>query len=100
CTTFIHILSLHDALPIWSINFTYIFATLDALATIKSSPSTAGFLGGCSAWLRQAAPVGRSADRPSRGECDPVLEIAAAPAHPHRSEEHTSELQSPDQLLC
>src|SRR5258708_26981042 len=35
-----------------------------------------------------------------RGEAPAILVLHAQPAEPGRSEEHTSELQSPDHLVC
>src|SRR5258708_39180738 len=70
-------LSLHDALPI-------------------SVPAAAP---GPSRTLGTPRP-GRRAGR-SRGPADrPALGRAAEPVDQQRSEEHTSELQSPDHLVC
>src|SRR5258708_23697500 len=69
-TTEIYTLSLHDALPISSA----IPARLSAMPDIRP---------------RIARPTGRIFG----------LRVARSPAPP-RSEEHTSELQSPDHLVC
>src|SRR5258708_30799682 len=70
-TTEIYTLSLHDALPISS-------------GSCQTRP--ASFLPDC--WRRPAAPA------PAHPVCSP------SPDRLPRSEEHTSELQSPDHLVC
>src|SRR5258708_18066072 len=69
-TTEIYTLSLHDALPI----------SHAPAAALQDSPDGSG---PARRWRRRGRPRHR---RP--------------PAHRSRSEEHTSELQSPDHLVC
>src|SRR5258708_12726066 len=71
-TTEIYTLSLHDALPI-------------------SAGSTAGRR------TRSAATCGRS---PTGSACWAAATARITTPSPSRSEEHTSELQSPDHLVC
>src|SRR5690348_18514977 len=70
-TTNVYTLSLHDALPIW--------------------PSPSKKLDGCS---------GVGADAESRRVASSRSFIPIPCRQPTRSEEHTSELQSPVQLVC
>src|SRR5258708_39134864 len=69
-TTEIYTLSLHDALPIWS---------HQSITSRRSQRST-------------SAPAKGAASRPGR--------LAKNAMSANRSEEHTSELQSPDHLVC
>src|SRR5207244_10142684 len=39
-------------------------------------------------------------ERPPQGSCEPLLVLRMAEREQERSEEHTSELQSPDHLVC
>src|SRR5207244_13081376 len=48
----------------------------------------------------QARERGRRADRAARAGCDDDLQAEGAARDRGRSEEHTSELQSPDHLVC
>src|SRR5258708_40299769 len=73
-TTEIYTLSLHDALPIWS--------SAPAASRRRSA----------SRW-RRSAPASRRAMRNSSS-------WATQSISRRRSEEHTSELQSPDHLVC
>src|SRR5690606_42041453 len=77
-------LSLHDALPISGGGFIVIYSNL-ADGEVDSAS------------LRMA----RSADGASIGESSPVSFVAGAEGFPAmRSEEHTSELQSRENLVC
>src|SRR5258708_40077780 len=69
-TTEIYTLSLHDALPIY------------AAVALQSSATDAG------------------SPRPTRRKWRKIGPTTATVAKPFRSEEHTSELQSPDHLVC
>src|SRR5207244_11706217 len=81
-TTGIYTLSLHDALPI-SLDVGDVEGRrLGTLLTLHDTPPPAGLAG-------RAGRTCRRARRPS-------VEAAAGA----RSEEHTSELQSPDHLVC
>src|SRR5258708_18959807 len=70
-TTEIYTLSLHDALPIWA---------------ERRAPSTS--------WAQWIFMGGKGPSSPANS---PVFNARASSA---RSEEHTSELQSPDHLVC
>src|SRR5258708_26296874 len=80
-TTEIYTLSLHDALPIWTIIF------LAAIAGVDLSRYEAAVMDGASR-MRQIWHITLPAMRPT------ILILLI------RSEEHTSELQSPDHLVC
>src|SRR3989454_5096349 len=73
-TTEIYTLSLHDALPIYAED------------------------GGLELWLRLAEGVGL--DRDEVASCRSVLPGVRFACDGYRSEEHTSELQSPCNLVC
>src|SRR5207244_11556841 len=80
-TTELHTLSLHDALPIWP-----------AVQPCLSPSSRHSQSALCSSIIKRNKKR-PPAPRPSR--------ILSAPnMRRHRSEEHTSELQSPDHLVC
>src|SRR5207244_12160973 len=85
-TTASYTLSLHDALPICIrgdiINGNGVFKSVDAGKTWT-------FVG-----LRDTRAIGRVAVHPKNPD------IVYVAAFGHRSEEHTSELQSPDHLVC
>src|SRR5207244_13047765 len=96
-TSHIYALSLHDALPICPARF-QIFARV---CTIRSRPSSE-----TPSKLSPSSAMKRS--RPERTVVSTVvrrrrISPASSPAtstHRRRSEEHTSELQSPDHLVC
>src|SRR5207244_13553005 len=90
-TPYLYTLSLHDALPI--------FADAMAGARIVSLPSRVTRLTTCFGSTRPACRW--------RGRARPYPPPAESPSLAHRcrcrtarSEEHTSELQSPDHLVC
>src|SRR5436189_4108753 len=78
--TEIYTLSLHDALPIFGIAGRMGLAARDA--------------------PRPRPADGTSAERGGRRRADPGRDRADGPADRRRSEEHTSELQSPMYLVC
>src|SRR5256885_15397994 len=73
-TTEIYTLSLHDALPI-------------------STAASVTFSGSSALVVRRSIPTANHSSTPSHGR-------AGAPITISRSEEHTSELQSPCNLVC
>src|SRR5258708_39733355 len=75
-TTEIYTLSLHDALPIS-------FALGGASGRVAAKPTTVNVA------IASVAPINAAAERS-------VVKLMGAT----RSEEHTSELQSPDHLVC
>src|SRR5947208_15698727 len=79
-TTEIYTLSLHDALPIW--------ATGECRAMLRGEPEAPRC--GCD---RSLLYPPRGSDRADRGH-------RGGDGAARRSEEHTSELQSPDHLVC
>src|SRR5207244_13539287 len=88
-----HPLSLHDALPIWSRP-----AAIDAgessrplgseSTNIDGAADAAGATASASTAAMTQVRIGRSSS-----PCSPAMFVL-------RSEEHTSELQSPDHLVC
>src|SRR5207244_13640611 len=83
-------LSLHDALPI--------FASRGRGSVVQSSSSTA-----VARKLASRSPASAAArsTRSCAGSSSPArLATIAQPRQARRSEEHTSELQSPDHLVC
>src|SRR5207244_13614609 len=90
-------LSLHDALPISLVTLPRI--TSYARPSRRSSASRYSFrsIGCCATPVRMAASataqVSQSSTRGSNG-------FGMMYSRPNRSEEHTSELQSPDHLVC
>src|SRR5258708_22920074 len=78
-TTEIYTLSLHDALPIWKKHMALVDETVKA--GIRANPM-------CSPTLRTTRFTMRNSQA-----------FRGVPTW-HRSEEHTSELQSPDHLVC
>src|SRR3712207_7194478 len=82
-TTEIYTLSLHDALPISSV--------------IQSACGN-GRVGGCGNWASSGPRAGRESDRPSASTS--LRAAGSSPPPPERSEEHTSELQSRQYLVC
>src|SRR5256885_8400472 len=83
-------LPLHDALPIWTVS--------------RRKLSSRGAPVGRDASTMRRWVVGMSTPRASPGSLHPPAgQSVGAPSHPEvrgRSEEHTSELQSPCNLVC
>src|SRR5207244_10437909 len=95
---YIYSLSLHDALPISRRLATRIFSEAwdQPLHPIRRSDSTSplgvGWSGGFAYRTRLRAGTGTSNTR--------MAYPSSSPLRSNRSEEHTSELQSPDHLVC
>src|SRR5690606_39328437 len=88
-TTPIYTLSLHDALPIWP-----------SAARSATSPS-AGLLAAATAATRASPGSSRAQSSHAMERQDgSANRISAPPATWARSEEHTSELQSRENLVC
>src|SRR3712207_6937394 len=85
-TTEIYTLSLHDALPIWGLWPSLVSCTRSRSRPAKSATNTS------------AAPPSRAPT--SHGAASFVSAHRAPHVHPARSEEHTSELQSRQYLVC
>src|SRR5256885_4134941 len=86
-TTEIYTLSLHDALPISGGRPEHVDPSLGEPLEAEDHLQQRGL----------ADAVGPE-DRGERPRCD--VEVDLVPEHPIRSEEHTSELQSPCNLVC
>src|SRR3712207_8470068 len=89
-TTEIYTLSLHDALPIWGRN------RRQGHAALLPDRSVAAHRTSSRALVRRL----RGAAVPIAGLTPGSASAAAGPACPRRSEEHTSELQSRQYLVC
>src|SRR5207244_13346439 len=89
--TNLYTLSLHDALPISPVDLSGLIARIDALERTSRSQSAA--LAQESQKLADAAKPADDAPL-RRVVAAALLDVAV------RSEEHTSELQSPDHLVC
>src|SRR5207249_10388316 len=93
-STVIYTLSLHDALPISRRASSSRRSPRPALAVSTPSRSRARW------WTR---PISRARARSLRAPVTPLLrppDVAARRRAEHRSEEHTSELQSRFDLVC
>src|SRR5690606_39614373 len=84
-------LSLHDALPIW-------IRAAAAHAFVGAGFAGAGIL--AALFIRRAARVGSPAAHRLPGPIGVVSAIGRLLGAPPRSEEHTSELQSRENLVC
>src|SRR5207244_6484411 len=87
-----HPLSLHDALPISSRN-----PSLYLLSRRKTSVRASAVLSFCSFVIGIDLRASNAFSATSKS---PFSAIASLDFTPKRSEEHTSELQSPDHLVC
>src|SRR5207244_6875463 len=98
-TTYLYTLSLHDALPIWpQMKHRCLLLTLGllGLAGCVTSPPAVSV-------VPPPSPVAASSAAPVRAEQitpQTAHKMSQALADELRSEEHTSELQSPDHLVC
>src|SRR5207244_10158397 len=97
--TNLHLLSLHDALPI--------FDPGALTQQQQNGRQMLGFRGGCFCWSfldfggsLLFSVVERCEREPELGQCSGNLLWRQDVINPARSEEHTSELQSPDHLVC
>src|SRR5207244_11094431 len=93
-TLYVSLVSLHDALPIWSA----------AVLAARAHPPGGRRLQPRGGVVQRAGDCRRQEavrDRPRRSPdtARPALRVRAVP-RAERSEEHTSELQSPDHLVC
>src|SRR5258708_30949919 len=82
-TTEIYTLSLHDALPISRVRPARASLSLRCFSPTTRWPSTSN-----------------SSQNIGCGKPCPQTWVSSSCARPRRSEEHTSELQSPDHLVC
>src|SRR5207244_7716042 len=88
-TPYIYTLSLHDALPICCGGF--MVTIVEVVRQAGVSPSTVSYV------------LSRKRFISEDMRCKAKMAIETLGYHPHagaRSEEHTSELQSPDHLVC
>src|SRR5437867_861046 len=95
-TTYIYTLSLHDALPIF---------VVERFELIRDSAGPGTFRGGCGIRrdMRFLADDGKLTNLSERQKFPPYGLFGGKPgilARTLRSEEHTSELQSPYDLVC
>src|SRR5207244_11891645 len=99
-TTYIYTLSLHDALPIFEFRMIEDVEELDAnverVVLVDCSPFQYAEIGVAEAGTVEKAPVGRPESSASGARKPGRIESAGVRG---RSEEHTSELQSPDHLV-
>src|SRR5207244_8439503 len=93
-TTSLPPLSLHDALPIFS-------ATLNTLGTqslTATDTATSTITGSATVTVNPVAPTNLTATAVSSNQINLTWQDNSS--NETRSEEHTSELQSPDHLVC
>src|SRR5207244_12330870 len=94
----LHPLSLPDALPIWAA----VVALALAACGQNAPPITSAAQGGNTPAAQAGSTSNGQASSTSnaQGGASAVHSSASAVIRPARSEEHTSELQSPDHLVC
>src|SRR5207244_13044297 len=95
-TTHIHTLSLHDALPIWASNKVI---PIRPLIATRKPPGPMTWNGAPQNFSAPRAN-GAISNKPNITRNSPPPNHGWGRSRQDRSEEHTSELQSPDHLVC
>src|SRR5207244_11455427 len=98
CPTAIYTLPLHDALPILTDganNAIRMITPAGVVTTVAGLPGSSGSADGTGSVARFNQPAGVAVDKTTG-----VVYVADSGNHTIRPEEHTSELQSPDHLVC
>src|SRR5690606_40681823 len=94
-TSLIYTLSLHDALPIFAR-----YPEVEEITHVHHAGNSSGIVDGASAVLVGNLETGKAMGLKPRARIRAMGSIGSEPCIMLRSEEHTSELQSRENLVC